>query len=185
VNIQQLIQGCQRNDRTCQRQLVEHYSDSLMAIAMRYAPDTASAKDVLQEAWIKILKYIGNYDAQKGQFQSWMCKIVINTALHRYKKLRYETELSGLESVSERSKIPDVYAQLDAEDLMRLIGELPDGYRIVFNLFVIEGYNHKEIASMLDIKEASSRSQLQRARKLLQQLILQQENNSRHESKAI
>ena len=188
MDINQVIEGCQRNDRKYQKILVEQYSSWLMSISLRYAPDADSAKDALQEAWIRVFKHIQKFDENKGKLESWMAKIVINTALQGYKNLRYDTEKSGLENLAPQAVIPDIYAQLGAEELMKLIAELPEGYRIVFNLYVVEGYSHKEIAELLDIQVASSRSQLQRARKQLQVLIAKLENRSQknnYESKAI
>ena len=176
MHIKQIIQGCQRNDRKYQKILVEQYSSWLMSISLRYAPDAESAKDALQEAWIRIFKHIRKFDSKKGKLESWMAKIIINTALQGYKNLRYDTEKSGLENLAPQAVIPDIYAQLGTEELMKLIAQLPEGYRIVFNLYVVEGYSHKEIAELLKIQVASSRSQLNRARKQLQVLVQQLEN---------
>ncbi len=185
MNIAQIIKGCQNNQRKSQKLLVEQFSQLLYTISLRYAPDRESAKDILQEAWIRVFKYIQKFDSKKGNLEAWMRKIVINTALQRYKHLRYETEKSGLEHVQSHTFIPSVYAQLGAKELMQLVDKLPEGFRLVFNLYVVEGYSHKEIAAMLNIQEASSRSQLQRARKQLQALIAKQENYNNYESKAV
>ncbi len=183
MNDNQLIRACQQNDRTAQRLMVEQYSPLLYSISLRYAPDASFAKDILQEGLIRVFKNIHQFDPAKGKLKSWLCKIIINAALTHYKKLRYDTEVYGLDA-PDHVEIPDVYAQLGAEELMKLIGQLPEGYRLVFNLSIIEGYSHKEIAELLNIKEASSRSQLQRARKHLQAIILKEENEY-YESRAI
>lgn len=185
MNIQQLIQGCQCNDRNAQQALVEAYSSMLYTVSLRYTIDKATAKDVLQESWIKILRYFKNYDPQKGNLEAWMRKIVINTALQGYQKSSYQLEKTNLADVTPPSIHPDVFAQLGAQELMLLVRQLPAGYQIVFNLYVIEGYSHAEISAMLGIKEASSRSQLNRARKQLQALIIKQENTNYHESRAV
>lgn len=184
MNDNQLVRACQQNDRNAQRLMVEQFSPLLYSISLRYAPDASFAKDILQEGLIRVFKNIGQYDPAKGKLKSWLSRIIINTALTHYKKLRYDTEIYNLATTPDQVEIPDVYAQLGAEELMKLIEQLPEGYRLVFNLSIIEGYSHKEIAELLDIKEASSRSQLQRARKHLQAIILKEENEY-YESRAV
>lgn len=171
---QAIIRGCQKQKARYQKELVTRYSAMLMTVSRRYARDEAFAQDILQEALIKILNGIPKYKAI-GSFEAWMRRIVITTALQQLDKACFRREISGLESIQEASILPDVYAQLGAEELMDLIRTLPDGYREIFNLNVIEGYTHKEISELLNISESTSRSQLTRAKKWLQNALIQRE----------
>ena len=125
------------------------------------------AKDVLQESLIKILRALPQYKPT-GSFEAWLRRIVITTALQSYDKSCFRNERTSLDSIAEPLAEPEIYQQLKVEDLIALIRTLPDGFQQVFNLYVIEGYSHKEIAELLQITESTSRSQLTRARKLLQ-----------------
>ena len=161
-----IIKGCQRGIPEYQKALVMRYSPMLLTVGRRYSRDYDSAKDILQESFIKIFRALPNY-RETGSFQAWMRRIVINTALQLIDKSSYKNELPGLEMVDDPLLEPDAYSHLGAEELMKLIDGLPDGFREVFNLFVIDGFNHKEIAEQLEISESTSRSRLTRARKLL------------------
>ena len=142
----------------------------MMTVCRRYATDPTEAEDMLQEAFIRIFNNIGQYRFE-GSLEGWIRRIVIHTALRvlQKKKLRFSEIQDGLDI--EQSMTVDGVASLSAEELLKLISGLPDGYRIVFNLYVLEGYDHNEIASMLDINAATSRSQLAKARKVLQTQI--------------
>lgn len=169
-----IIKGCQNRESPYQRELVNRYSPMLMTVARRYVRDEASAKDVLQDALIRIFGAIDRYKPT-GSFEAWMRRIVITTSLQALDRSWYRRELPGLESTMDLQVAPEVYAHFGAEELLKLISGLPDGFRQIFNMYIIEGYRHAEIAAMLGITESTSRSQLTRARKLLQQQILQRE----------
>ncbi len=172
---EKIIEGCQKGKPLYQKELVERYSSMLMSVSRRYARDNESAKDILQESYIKIFKYIHKYKPI-GSFTAWMRRIVINTALQSFDKSCFKKEISGLgELIQQPSAPPDAYAHLGAEELMNLIQQLPDGFKQVFNLFVLEGYSHKEIGVILNIKESTSRSQLVRARNFLKKMLIKQE----------
>ncbi|MCB0704552.1 MAG: sigma-70 family RNA polymerase sigma factor [Saprospiraceae bacterium] len=173
-----LIIGCQQGEASAERLLVDRFAPMLLTVARRYVPDEPTAEDVLQEAYIRIFNAIKSYDPDRGALEAWMRKIVINSALQRFRKRAYKYEVPGLEQVVEPELNPDVFSHLGAEELLKLIAALPDLYRLVFNLYVIEGYEHSEIGKMLNIATASSRSRLQRARKMLQEQILELENRS-------
>lgn len=142
-----------------------------MTVALRYTNNYHLAQDVLQESFVKILKNIDKYQAT-GSFSAWMKKIVINTALKKKTLKREKFEKVGLEFTSEQEIQPDAYDRLNTEEIIELINTLPDGYREVFNLSAIEGYPHKEIAELLNITESTSRTQLLKARKLLQTKLI-------------
>jgi len=129
------------------------------------------AEDILQDAFIKVFDNIGRFEF-KGSFEGWIRRIVINTALKNYSKKSFKQEQIGLENQPELPLDPEIYSNLEEEELLRLINRLPDGYRLVFNLYAVEGYSHKEIAELLGIQESTSRSQLVKARKMLQGMII-------------
>lgn len=130
------------------------------------------AEDVLQDAFIKVFDNIDKFQF-KGSFEAWIRRIVINTALKNYQRKHFHQEKMGLEMEAIDLPVePSIFAHLDEEALLDLIARLPDGYRVVFNLYAIEGYSHKEIAEMMNIKEGTSRTQLLKARKWLQAQVL-------------
>jgi RNA polymerase sigma factor (sigma-70 family) len=150
--------------------LFQTYAGRLMTICRRYAHDSYEAEDMLQEAFMKIFKYINQYKSI-GSFEGWIRRITVNAALQVLQRRRIKyTEIGHIPFESE-SPDPSVLSGLDAEDLLKLISQLPDGYRTVFNLFAVEGYSHEEISTMLKIKTATSRSQLSKARAMLKEKI--------------
>ena len=172
-----IIAGCQAQDPLFRKELVLRYSGLLLIVARRYCADDGLAKDVLQESLIKIIRAIPNYKST-GSFEAWMKKIVVNSALQSRTSKRFNFELNGYEFLPEQEMAPDIYGQLGAEELLKIIKELPDGFREIFNLYAIEGYSHAEISELLNINESTSRSQLSRARKLLQRRLSTQEKIS-------
>ncbi|WP_253931719.1 RNA polymerase sigma factor [Lewinella sp. W8] len=166
----ELIEGSLRGDERCQRALFERYGPMLMAVCQRYCRTQAEAEDVLQDSFIRLFDKLPQYGF-KGSFAGWARRLTVNVALKTYQRKRYQLEQTGLENVPEGAGQPTAYAELGEKELLELVQALPDGYRLVFNLYAIEGYSHKEIGEMLGIQEASSRSQLLKARKVLQQQI--------------
>jgi RNA polymerase sigma factor (sigma-70 family) len=165
-----LIKGCLKGDRTAQRHLYECYSGKFMGICMRYLKDRDHAEDVMIESFMKIFEKLPQYQA-KGSFEGWMKRIVVTQALMR---LRSNRQLMMEINLVEDSSFAHVHyelTQLEAEELMELIQNLPAGYRMVFNLYAIEGYSHQEIGELLGISEGTSKSQLNRARAALKEKI--------------
>ncbi len=146
----------------------------MLGVCQRYARNSADAEDILQDAFIKVFKKIGQFKFE-GSFEGWIRKIVVNTALKKYSLVRYSKELTGFEITDsiDWQIGPAAYSHLTEKDLLALINGLPDGYRLIFNLYVIEGYQHEEIAEMLGIQPGTSRSQLVKARTMLQKQIIQ------------
>lgn len=167
-----LIKGCIREDKACQRELFSRLSGKMMSVCLRYARNRAEAEDILQEGFIRVFDNISKYRFE-GSFEGWVRRIMVNSALKFYNKKSFKQEFPGIENYQEQSAEPAIYSQLSEKELMDLIAQLPDGYRVVFNLYIIEGYSHKEIGKMLEIGESTSRSQLTKARKMLQQQVLQ------------
>lgn len=180
---QQLIAGCKRGEAWAQQQLYELHAPVMMSVCMRYVNNRETAKDLLQDGFVKVYTKIHTYSGT-GSFAGWMRRIFVTTALEY---LRHKNALRFSVSIDECSDVPEqldlsVMDQLCADDLLACIGQLPSGFRTVFNLFAIEGYTHAEIALMLRIKESTSRSQFIRARRVLQknvQLLMMLENEKR------
>jgi len=140
-----------------------------MSICRRYVGQ-ANAEDVVQDSFIRIFQYLVQY-RHDGSFEGWVRRVCVNTCIrHLEKAKRLQVDL-GLEGIPEHSVEPDALSKMSADELMNVIDKLPDGYRTVFNLSVIEGYHHKEIAAILGIEESSSRSQLTKARKYIQRSL--------------
>lgn len=166
----QLVEGCRNNDRISQRNLYQLLSAKMFAVCMRYAKDREAAEDILQEGWVKVFKNIEKYRGD-GSFEGWVRRIFVNTAVEHYRK---EAKMITVSEESDAHFVvhEDVSDDLELEDLLKCIQSLSSGYRTVFNLYVVEGYSHKEIAEKLQISEGTSKSQLARARYLLQKMII-------------
>lgn len=161
-----IISGCKKGQESAYKALVEKYSPDLMAVCVRYMKDKEHAKDVLQDSLIKIIRNIDSYRDQ-GSFRNWLVTITVNTCLKEIKKYRHLEDISSI--LTEESREMSVTDDLNIQDVLNLVNQLPDMQRLVFNLYAVEGYSHAEIASLLDIAESSSRVYLTRARQYLQQ----------------
>lgn len=170
----ELIKGCIRDEAASQKAVFDRYASRMLGVCHRYARNSADAEDILQDSFIKVFGKIKQFKSE-GSFEGWIRKIVVNTAIKKYSLSRYNKELTGYEVNDRLQPIaePLAYGHLTEKDLMGLINNLPDGYRLIFNLYVIEGYQHDEIATMLGIQPGTSRSQLVKARSMLQKQILQ------------
>jgi RNA polymerase sigma factor (sigma-70 family) len=170
LNERDLIQGCIRKDKNAQHTLFEKYAGILMSICRRYAGDQHEAEDMLQDAFISIFSHINQFKFA-GSFEGWLKRITVNAAIKILQKRNIK--VIGITNDQNELVSPDfnILSDLNTEDLLKLINQLPDGYRIIFNLYVIEGYSHDEIAAMLKIKTATSRSQLSKAKAILKDKI--------------
>lgn len=167
--IEDLVQGCKRGERQAQEGLYRQLVSTMMGICLRYAKDRDDAEDILQTGFIRVFQKISDF-RMEGSFEGWVKRIMVNTALEHYRKnLRTLTAVS-LDEVQEEVSFSDWNA-LEVEDLLNVIQSLPNGYRMVFNMYALEGYSHKEIAEELGITESGSKSQLSRARALLKEKI--------------
>ena len=166
----QLLEALRRRDSAGIRAFYDRYVGYLTAVALRYVPDRAAVKDILQDAFIRMMDAAGRFEYRgEGCLKSWACRIVVNGAL---KSLRSQGKLQYVEDLPDMPEEEDVPVQeVPAAVLQRMIQELPDGYRTVFNLFEIDGYSHLEITKMLGSSYSTTRSQLFKAKRLLKQKI--------------
>lgn len=171
MDFKQLLKYCKKNDRRAQEQLFYRYSGYAMSVAVRYAGHGEQAKDIVQESMIRVFRHLDSFNqGSEAGFKAWLRKITAREAIRWLKKQNRYTSLDSVEMTLsfEISDIDDTFLR---EELLKYLHQLPDGYRMVFNLFVIEEYSHKEISEMLGITESASRSQLSRARAQLQSMI--------------
>ncbi len=168
---QDYIAACARNERWAQAVLYKKFYPSMMALCLRYSSDKEDALDILHEGFIKVFKHIHKY--QEGtSLAAWIKRIMVNTAIDFYRKrVRRRTEdINEARQIS--SKTPDIISIMAAEEILECLQQLSPSYRAVFNLYVIEGYSHKEIAGKLNISESTSRSNLVKARTKLKSLLI-------------
>lgn len=166
-----VIDGCKSNNAQDQRKLFEMIAPKMLTICQRYVKNPDAAKDVLQEGFIVLFDKISTYKGD-GPFEGWARKIFINTALMHIRKndvLKYSDNIEDALALGVYDS--NVLDEISASEIFKLVASMPDGFRTVFNLAVIEGYNHIEIAKMLSITESGSRSQLSRARMWLQERL--------------
>lgn len=166
LNEKELLEGCAKGDRAAQKALYERYCRKMMVICQRYAKTTAEAEDILQEGFVKVFGAIKSFRGESA-LGTWITRIMINTALNSQRQKLYMLPVVDLTEVSLPEREEVSLAQFHLEELVAIIQSLPDGCRVVFNLFAIEGYGHKEIATMMNISEGTSKSQYNRAKSLL------------------
>ncbi len=167
-----LIEQCLQGDHAAFELIYKDLSPKMYAVSLRYTQQDQDAQDVLQEAFIRIYKNLSKFRFS-GSFEGWCRRIVTNTAIEAIRKKGRSKETST-EVLPDQPVDAKSFERLKMEDLMRLVRSLPDGYRSVFNLYVIDGYPHKEIAEMLGISESTSKTQLYKARLTLQRMIEKQ-----------
>jgi RNA polymerase sigma-70 factor (ECF subfamily) len=172
---EEIIEGCIRKRRKAQKALYEKYHRRMLGICVRYCTTRAEAEDVMVEGFMNIYSKIKSFTGQ-GSFEGWMRRVMVNTAIDNYRKNKKRLDNENLDNVAEKlSHEPVFHENLAAEEILKMVTQLPSGYRIVFNLYAIEGYSHLEIGQMLGISENTSKTQLFKARKLLQRMIHQSE----------
>jgi RNA polymerase sigma-70 factor (ECF subfamily) len=163
-----IIKKCLKGNAHAQRMLYDDHKVKWFMICLRYAQNRAEAEDMLQEGLIMIFKNLKQYDPDKASFSTWSNKVIVNAALQylrKWKKLNFNRDIEDYEDILSYKE--SVFETLGAKELTSLVQQLPDGYRIVFNLYAIEGYKHKEIAEKLSISESTSKTQLLKAKKML------------------
>ena len=165
-----LLQGCLSGNRRMQEELYRRFSPRMYAVCLRYAGKAEEAEDILQEGFIKVFRKMDSYRGD-GSFEGWMRRIFVNTAIEHFRSKRYLMPVTEREENTIEGKYTSVLDDLGAKDILALVQELSPGYRTVFNMYVVEGYTHREIADMLGISEGTSKSQLSRAKVILQDMV--------------
>ncbi|MBC7865516.1 MAG: sigma-70 family RNA polymerase sigma factor [Bacteroidia bacterium] len=166
-----LIDGCIAGKREFQKILYDRFGSKMLYVCFRYCKNREEAEDVLQDGFVKVFNNISKF-RKEGSLEGWIRRIMVNTALENLRKQKSIPKITDIED--ERINTPsemDAVGKLHAKDLMAMIDKLPPGYKLVFNLFAIEGYSHQEIAGMLNITEGTSKSQLSKARDYLKKNI--------------
>jgi len=168
---EEIIAECKNGKPSAQEKLYQLYSRRMMAVCSRYTKSSFEAEDIFHEAFVKVFKSITLFKGE-GSFEGWMRRIFVNTAITHYNRNRkYQQSVDYHEIEEITPTTDDVVSHLSGKELMVLINQLPEGYKLVFNLYVVEGYNHNEIAEMLNIAESSSRSQLSKAKEYLKKVL--------------
>jgi len=164
----EIIDGCSRHDRRSQQELYDRYSRFLLGVCMRYSNDKAEAEDILQDSFLKIYFNIKEYSGT-GSFTGWLRKVAVNTAItHYHKNLKHRYHIDIDEYVSVETGVTSFEEDFfTSDELFKVLNELPAGYRMVFNLYAVEGYKHKEIAEILSIDTNTSKSQYSRAKAVI------------------
>ena len=175
--IDSLLDGCKRGERKAQESLYNVLSPRMMAVCSRYAKDNYEAEDMLQMGFVKVFTKVSEF-RNDGSFEGWIRRIMVNTAIECYRKNLRTLNAVDIEEVYDQPQSTFDMSQLETKDLLNLVQQLPGGYRLVFNMYVIEGYSHKEIAETLGITEGGSKSQLSRARAILKEKILKIEGSN-------
>lgn len=167
---EEILNGCLKGDPKYQKVLYSVYSKKMFGVCLRYAPDREAAEDLLQDGFIKVFQNLQSFKGQ-GSFEGWIRRIMVNHALEGLRKLSSKAQHVDVEDVHELLHVNLDMGKYDMNYLLSKIQQLAPGYRAVFNLYIIEGYQHSEIAEMLGINENTSKSQLSRARKILQESL--------------
>jgi RNA polymerase sigma factor (sigma-70 family) len=169
-SLEHIIEGCKDGKSASKETLYKMFSNKMWGVCLRYARDNDEAKDILQDGFIKAFEKIRQFEG-RGHFEGWLRKIMVNTALAEYRKKRYLNLEMAYSSDRDEDNSEHIECNMAAAELLEIIKELPAQYKLVFNLYAIEGYSHKEIANMLGISEGTSKSNLSRARDILKKKV--------------
>lgn len=178
--LSQLITDCAAGKPQAQARLYQLFAPKMYGVCLRYSKDATEAEDSLQDGFIKVFEKIGTF-RHEGSFEGWMRRIMVNISLEKFRKQNLLQAVDDIAAFETPDLKDDIISEISANDLLKLIRELPPRYRMVFNLYVFEGMNHKEIAAEMRISDGTSKSNLARARTILKKQILkyfeQTENN--------
>jgi len=174
LSLKELIHNCKRGDRIAQEQLYRDYAQILFGICLKYSRNKTEAEDNLHDSFMTIYDKIGQYKF-KGSFEGWIKRITVNTVLQKYRKEEYLKVVN--DNIAEESEIDSDYLDIELPTLLRYIQELPNKYRLTFNMYVLDGFTHKEISEQLGTSEGTSKSNLARARMILKDKIKKENIN--------
>ncbi len=175
MSLEELIDYCKKGDRKAQAQLYRKYASILFGICLKYSRNKTQAEDNLHDSFITIYDKIGQFKG-KGSFEGWMKRITVNTALQKYRKEEHLNVVN--ENVTEEIEIDSAYTALNLQTLLQYVQELPNKYRLTFNMYVLDGYSHKEISEQLGTSTGTSKSNLARARMILKEKIETEQNKA-------
>jgi RNA polymerase sigma factor (sigma-70 family) len=167
-----LINGCIEGNRRMQEELYRRFSPRMYGVCLRYAGNAEEAEDILQDGFIKVYNKLGSF-RREGSFEGWIRRIFVNTAIEHFRRKKYLQPVTEKEESTLEGNYLSVLDELAERDIMGLVQQLSPGYRTVFNMYVVEGYTHKEIGDIMGISEGTSKSQLSRAKVILQDLVKQ------------
>ncbi len=171
-NINRLVQQIRVGDKSACKKLYDEYESYWFRLCLRYGRNRDEGQDMFQEGVVRIFQMLHKFDEQKGNFTNWSSRVLINEALKYLKKYQWQQSFDDLEVVSrEVDDSMDILDQISAKELIQVIQQLPSGYRLVFNMYEMEGYSHKEIAQTLGISLGTSKSQLSKAKSLLRKQL--------------
>lgn len=174
MSLKKLIQNCKKGERKAQEQLYRKYSNILFGICLKYSRNKTEAEDNLHDSFMIIFDKIDQFKF-KGSFEGWMKRITVNTVLQKYRKNQYLKLVT--ENIEEESDEEYEYAAIQLSTLLQYVQELPTKYRLTFNLYVLDGYTHKEISELLGTSQGTSKSNLARARTILRDKIKKENIN--------
>ena len=167
---EEIIAGCLQEKPSFQEKLYQLYAGRMMAVCVRYTRSRFEAEDIFHEAFVKVFQNLKNY--QGGSFEGWVRRIFVNTAINHYHKNRKYLDQLDYSTVEEGTPAADdIISMISGKELLALINQMPEGYRLIFNMYVVEGFNHREIADMLKIAEGTSKSQLAKAKSHLKKMF--------------
>lgn len=170
---EQLVKACISGNASAQKEFYDLFAKKMMGVCLRYTNNYEEAQDVLQDGFIKVFNKLSKF-VNKGSLEGWVRRIMVNTALDHYrknKKFQKDIEIDAVSFKLEKKEY--IVESINAQDLLKIIQTIPEGYRVVFNLFAIEGYSHKEIAEQLGVTESTSKSQFSRAKKMLRNILIE------------
>ena len=170
TDLNDIIKGCIAGNSCSQKQLYKLFRNKMFGVCLRYSKDYTEAEDIVQDGFIKVFNKISQFES-KGSFEGWIRKIMVNTALERYRRIVHMFPISDVTEYDSSVGYEHVIDLISSKDLLNLIQEMSPQYRLVFNMYAIEGYSHKEIGEMLGISEGTSKSNLSRGRQFLQKKI--------------
>lgn len=180
MNLQHILDQCVKDDRKAQRRLYEYYYPKMMGVCYRYTDNHDDAREIFNNSFFKVFKNLKKTSPPVDKLDAWIYRIIINTSIDHYRKtVRHRNEQDIDNYIHIAGEEENAIERMSAEEIMELVRQLTPAYRTVFNMYVIDGYNHREIAEQLGISEGTSKSNLSKARMKLQQMILSLENPSR------
>jgi len=179
-----LIAGCLKGKELHREVLYKRYFSFAMSVCIRYTKDRNEAMEIVNDSYMKVLDSLGDFDSAKS-FKAWYSKILVNTSIDNYRRnLKHNSTLS-IENISDTSETePEIDIELSVNDILKIFSQLPENYKVTFNLFEIEGYSHEEIGKLLGVTTSTSRSNLARAKKMIRTIYMKEFNSSarRHEA---